>query len=239
MSQKTDVTPANKYTLGQFIVMSILSAIVPPAIFILLAGDWRWVEGWIFCLWFDAMLLSNVIYLYWRDPALLAERSQRPGSRNQKRWDQYLLTAIYVIALVWLVVLPLDARRFGWSPDFPVWLKIIGGLALIPALYLIFRATVENTFLSTLVRIQMERKQRVISAGVYSFVRHPLYLGCLLMMIGAPLLLGSLWGLIISLIGFVLVAARIVGEEKMLVNELEGYDDYKAKVRYRLIPLVW
>src|SRR6185295_16892632 len=121
----------------------------------------------------------------------LAERSQRPGSANQKGWDKYVLSLVYVIALIWLAVLPLDAHRFGWSPAFPVWLKVVGGIALIPALYFIFRATAENTFLSTLVRIQSERKQHVISTGVYSFVRHPLYLGCALMMFGAPLLVGS------------------------------------------------
>jgi len=77
---------------------------------------------------------------------------------------------------------------------FPVLLKVLGGVALLPSLYLIYRATVENTFLSTLVRIQADRKQQVISTGVYGFVRHPLYLGCLLMLIGAPLLLGSIYG---------------------------------------------
>jgi protein-S-isoprenylcysteine O-methyltransferase Ste14 len=120
-----------------------------------------------------------------------------------------------------------------------VWLKVLGGVALLPALYLIERATIENTYLSTLVRIQSERKQHVISTGVYSIVRHPLYLGCLLMMLGAPLLMGSIYGLIISLIGLVVLAGRIIGEEKMLTDELEGYEAYKQKVRYRLIPFVW
>jgi protein-S-isoprenylcysteine O-methyltransferase Ste14 len=197
------------------------------------------VEGWIFGLWFDAMMLSIMIYTYLYDPALLAERSTLPGTGNQKRWDKYVMTLILLIAVLWLVILPLDARRFGWSPAFPVWLKVLGGVALLPALFLIFRATVENTFLSARVRIQAERKQHVISTGVYGFVRHPLYLGCLLLMIGAPLLLGSVWGLIISVAGLVLLIIRIVGEEKMLSDELEGYDEYKTKVKYRLVPFVW
>ncbi len=111
--------------------------------------------------------------------------------------------------------------------------------AVVPALYLIFRATTDNTFLSARVRIQTERKQHVISTGVYGFVRHPLYLGCLLLMGGAPLLVGSVWGLIITLIGLVALIGRIVGEEKMLIDELEGYTEYKTKVRYRLIPFIW
>jgi len=228
-----------KMSLGRFIFGAIITILIFPAVILFLSGDWLWLEGWIFSLWFVAVVLSDMIYLYWKDPALLAERSKAPGSDNQKQWDKYLLTVIYFIAIVWLIIMPLDAKRFGWSPMFPVWLKVVGGVALIPALYLIYQATVENTYLSTLVRIQTDRKQHVISTGVYGFVRHPLYLGCLLMMLGAPLLLGSLYGLLISLIGLILVGGRIIGEEKTLVSELDGYADYKQKVKYRLIPFVW
>lgn len=126
-----------------------------------------------------------------------------------------------------------------WSPFFPVWLKVLGGVALVPALYLIYQATVENTYLSTLVRIQTDRNQHVISSGVYGFVRHPLYLGCLFMILGAPLLLGSLYGLIIDVIAVIVLVGRIIGEENMLVNELDGYEEYKKKVKYRLVPFVW
>ena len=143
------------------------------------------------------------------------------------------------MAIVWFIIMPLDVKRFGWSTSFPVWLKVLGGVALLPALYLIYRATVENTFLSTLVRIQDDRKQQVISTGVYGIVRHPLYLGCLLMLFGAPLLLGSISGLIIGFIAFVVLVGRLIGEEKMLVTELEGYEEYKEKAPYRMIPFVW
>jgi protein-S-isoprenylcysteine O-methyltransferase Ste14 len=229
----------NTIPVGRFIFGSIMTILIFPAVILFLSGDWLWLEGWIFSLWLDAMVLSNMLYLYLKDPALLAERSKAPGSDNQKQWDKYLIIVIYLWALVWFIIMPLDAKRFGWSPLFPVWLKVLGGVALVPALYLIYQATVENTYLSTLVRIQTDRKQHVISTGVYSFVRHPLYLGCLLMTLGAPLLLGSLYGFIIGFIGVILVVGRIMGEENMLVNELEGYAEYKKKVKYRLIPFVW
>ena len=227
------------YRPGQIIASSIVTTISFPALILFLGGNWLWIEGWIFSLWLDVMVLSVTIYMYLKDPALLAERAQLPGSKNQKPWDKYLLTAIYLTALAWLIILPLDAKRFGWSPPFLLCIKVLGGVTLIPALYLIYQATVENTYLSTLVRIQTDRHQRVISTGVYGFVRHPLYLGCLLMMLGAPLLLGSIYGLLISLVGLILVAGRIVGEEEMLTNELEGYEEYKKKVIYRLIPFIW
>lgn len=226
-------------TFGQFLVSFILTTVTFPAVILLLAGDLRWIEGWIFALWIVAMILSSMIYLYRFDPALLAERKKTPGSDNQKGWDKYLLTGIYISAVVWLIVMPLDAKRFGWSPAFPLWIKVFGGVLLVPALYFIYRATVENTFLSTLVRIQSERKQQVISTGVYGFVRHPLYLGCLLMLLGAPLMLGSIIGLMISVFSILVLVGRILGEEKMLTTELEGYPEYRKKVHYRLIPFVW
>ena len=229
----------NKMTVGRFIFSSLITILIIPAVILFLSGNWLWLEGWIFSLWFDAMVLSNMMYLYWKDPALLAERSKAPGSDNQKQWDKYLIIGIYLWALVWFIIMPLDAKRFGWSPLFPLWVKVLGGVALLPALYLIYQATVENTYLSTLVRIQTDRKQHVISTGVYGFVRHPLYLGCLLMTLGAPLLLGSLYGFIIGFIGVIAVVGRIIGEENMLVNELEGYEEYKKKVTYRLVPFVW
>ncbi len=232
-------TENKKMTVGRFIFSSLVTIVIFPAVILFASGNWLWLEGWIFSLWFDAMVLSNMMYLYWKDPALLAERSKAPGSDNQKQWDKYLLTGIYFMAVVWYIIMPLDAKRFGWSPLFPLWLKVLGGLALLPAFYLIYQATVENTYLSTLVRIQSDRKQHVISTGVYGFVRHPLYLGCLLMVLAAPLLLGSLYGLIIFIPGLILIIGRIIGEEKMLVNELEGYGEYKKKVKYRLVPFVW
>ena len=226
-------------TLGRFVFISLLTSLFFPAVIMLASGNWRWLEGWVFSLWFDAMVLSTLIYMYRYDPALLAERSKALGSDNQKTWDKYLLSLIYLMAIIWLILMPLDASRFGWSPAFPVWLKLIGGVALLPALYLIYRATAENTFLSAKVRIQTDRKQQVISTGVYGFVRHPLYLGCLLMLLGAPLLVGSIFGLILSLVAVVVLVVRILGEEKMLVTELEGYEEYKKKVTHRLVPFIW
>jgi protein-S-isoprenylcysteine O-methyltransferase Ste14 len=226
-------------TVGKLIFSSIVTILIFPAVILFVSGDWLWPEGWIFGLWCDAMVLSNMVYLYRNDPALLVERSKAPGSDNQKTWDKYLLTLIYLMAIIWFILMPLDAKRLGWSPAFPVWLKVLGGLILLPALYMIYRATVENTYLSTLVRIQTDRKQQVISTGVYGFVRHPLYLGCMIMLFGAPLLLGSLYGLIIALIDLMVLAGRIMGEERMLDNELEGYTEYKKRVKYRLIPFIW
>lgn len=229
----------NPITPLRFGVSLFFSTLFYPVLILGLSGNWRWVEGWILGIWFAAMVVSSLVYMYFKDPALLVERSKAPGGDNQKSWDVYVLWAVYLLGMTWLVIMPLDAGRFHWSPVFPQWVKIIGTILLIPALFFIYRATADNTFMSTRVRAQHERKQRVITTGVYAFVRHPLYLGCVLMMIGAPMLLSSFGGLGLAIVGLVVLVGRIIGEEKMMINELEGYEDYKKKVRYRLFPGIW
>src|SRR6185312_893531 len=100
----------------------------------------------------------------------------------------------------WIAIMPLDAKRYGWTTCFPLWLKVLGGIALIFSFFFFYRSYVDNTFLSPLVRIQTERKQQVVSTGVYGFVRHPMYLGGILLFIGAPLLLSSSYGLALGLL---------------------------------------
>jgi protein-S-isoprenylcysteine O-methyltransferase Ste14 len=111
--------------------------------------------------------------------------------------------------------MPLDAKRFGWSPAFPLALNALGMVALVGSFFLFFRSYTDNTFLSPRVRLQDDRTQRVVSTGVYGFVRHPMYLCGILMFIGTPLLLGSLYGVLVGFALTVLLMARIVGEESM------------------------
>jgi protein-S-isoprenylcysteine O-methyltransferase Ste14 len=232
------IAPPDKPSLGR-LVFSFLYVLVFPALLLFVSGDWRWIEGWIFSAWFLALSYTTILYLYRRDPALLAERYKMPGAGNQKGWDAYVVVGLVVGFLAWIVLMPLDAKRYAWSGPFPSWLKTLGGVLLLGSSFLFFRAYTDNTFLSPLVRVQRERKQQVVSTGVYGFVRHPMYLGATLLFLGTPLLLGSLAGLGIGAAMILLLVGRIVGEEKMLTEELEGYADYKKKVRYRLMPLVW
>jgi protein-S-isoprenylcysteine O-methyltransferase Ste14 len=210
-----------------------------PTLILLLSADWLWVEGWIFNIWFIALCSAAIIYLYRHDPALLAERYKKPGTAQQKGWDKYVVYGLALGFTLWIIIMPLDARRFGLSPYFPLWVKIIGGIGLILSSFFFFRAYTDNTYLSPLVRIQSDRKQQLVSTGVYGFVRHPMYLGGILLFIGAPMLLGSFYGILIGVLVTFLLAARIIGEEKMLVKELEGYAEYRKKVKYRLVPFIW
>jgi protein-S-isoprenylcysteine O-methyltransferase Ste14 len=209
-----------------------------PALQLWLSGDWRWIEGWLFGLWFVALCAGCIGWLYRKDPALLAERYRKPGSGGQSRADELIVYGLVIGFIAWMVLPALD-RRFGWTPRLPPWVEAGGGVLLLGAAFFLFRAFSDNPFLSPLVRIQTERRQQVISTGVYGVVRHPMYLGASLMFVGGPLLLGSAWGLLLGLELVVLLMRRIVGEEKLLAHELEGYDAYRGKVRYRLLPRIW
>jgi protein-S-isoprenylcysteine O-methyltransferase Ste14 len=221
------------------IIFAFLYILVFPALLLTLSGDFTWPEGWIFSIWFLSLCFTTILYLYRKDPALLEERYKQPGTGNQEHWDRYVVYGLLVGFIIWFFIMPLDAKRFGLSAYFPLWLKFSGGAALAGSFFLFFRSYTDNTFLSPLVRIQEDRKQQVVSTGVYGFVRHPMYLGAILMFFGAPLLLGSWYGVLAALAMTVLLMARIVGEEKMLTRELEGYRGYALKVRYRLFPGIW
>ena len=228
----------NSMTPGK-IVFTLIYILAFPALLLSLSGDWLWPEGWIFSVWLTAICFGTIIQLYRHDPELLAERYRKPGTGNQVGWDWYVVMGLLIGFIAWIVIMPLDAKRYGWTGYFPLGIKALGFTALLFSFFFFYRSFAANTFASALVRIQDERRQRVISNGVYGFVRHPMYLGGALLFIGAPLLLGSMYGLIVGLVMVFLLAGRIVGEEKMLVEELEGYADYKNKVRYRLFPYIW
>src|SRR4030095_9908703 len=229
---------SNKVTTGR-LIFSAIHILFWPALILLISGDWSWLEGWIFGIWFVLMAVIITTYLYFKDPALLAERFRLRGTGNQKTWDNYFVFAMTIIFFAWLVLMPLDAKRLSWSVNFAFAWKIIGIAFLLLSFFFLFRSFKDNTFLSPLVRIQTERKQQVVTTGVYAIVRHPMYLGGLLMFIGTPLLMGSWFGLALGLVMTILIEFRAVGEERMLMKEFKDYADYKKKVKYRFIPLVW
>jgi protein-S-isoprenylcysteine O-methyltransferase Ste14 len=203
-----------------------------------LSGDWRWVEGWILGVWWVSFAAAILLWLYYRDPALYAERFRMPGSGGESRSDLAIVLALKACFIAWLVVPRLDVR-FGWTPRLPLWCEACGGILLLGGSFPFFRAITDNTFASQLVRIQTERGQHVIDTGVYGFVRHPMYLGASLVLVGGALLLGSISGLLLGLAMVGLLVVRIFSEEKLLARDLEGYKEYLQKVRYRLVPRVW
>lgn len=203
-----------------------------------LSGNWRWVEGWIFGLWFVFFASAVLLWLRSRDPALLTERFRLPGTGGESHIDVAIVIVMKLCWLAFFIVPPLDVR-FAWTPRLPLWCEVCGGILLLAGSFPFFRAFTDNTFASQLVRIQTERGQHVIDTGVYGYVRHPMYLGASVAFVGGALLLGSISGLLLALALVAILVVRIFVEEKLLAHDLEGYLAYREKVRYRLVPHVW
>jgi protein-S-isoprenylcysteine O-methyltransferase Ste14 len=221
------------------ISLALLSVLFLPFGMLYLSGNWLWIQGWIFSLWLVALCFTIFGYMYFYDPELLQERYKKPGSEGEKGWDRIFMYSLEFGFSLWFIIMPLDAERFGWTTNFPLYLEALGLVFLGACFYLFIKSYMDNTYLSPLVRIQSEREQKVISTGVYGWIRHPLYLGGIFMFLGGPLLLGSFYGFIIGVYLSFSLVGRTIGEERMLLEELDGYTDYKKKVKYRLIPYIW
>ena len=202
------------------------------------AGTFRWPAAWIYLGLTASMSVVGGLALARHDPGLLQERLGSVIQRDQKPWDKRFMVAMFLLWAGWLVLIGLDAGRYHWS-DALVPAQILGGFFLVLASWIIWRAFAANRYASPVVRIQSERGHRVATTGPYAHVRHPMYSGGLLFRLGAPLLLGSWWGLLAAIAPIVVLGMRAVREERTLMAELEGYAEYAARVRYRLVPLLW
>jgi protein-S-isoprenylcysteine O-methyltransferase Ste14 len=203
---------------------------------LLTAGRVGWLQAWAFSLAFGAFLAFYGMWALRNDPGQLAERSHR--NENVKGWDRVILSVYTLLLLGMLVLAGLDGGRFHWAP-LPVLLQAAGWIALLLAGGWIWWVTAVNTFLSRWVRIQGERGQEAVTHGPYARVRHPMYLGVIVFMLCVPLVLGSGWALIPAVLIGGLFVLRTALEDRTLQEELAGYKDYAAKVRYRLIPGIW
>ncbi|HET7881769.1 MAG TPA: isoprenylcysteine carboxylmethyltransferase family protein [Acetobacteraceae bacterium] len=221
------------------LIQTAVSLVLAILLLFLPAGTLAWTQGWILLALFFVCSQATGLWLLRHDPALLAERMKSPLSADQTPRDRAIVVAIIIAFVGWLVFMALDAQRFGWS-HAPPWAQVLGAVLIIAAFGGWIRVLRANSFAATQIRLQPDRGQTVISTGPYAVVRHPMYAYVLLLMIGAPLLLGSLWGVLFGFATFVpLLALRIHGEEAMLMTGLTGYPEYARKVRYRLIPGIW
>jgi protein-S-isoprenylcysteine O-methyltransferase Ste14 len=189
-------------------------------------------QAWIFWLILSASgLLINLYFLKW-DPHLIARRLPSAERERSQRTIQTFATVLFIMEIV---VSGLD-HRFHWSHVPPI-LVISGDLLAAVGFFAIFQVFKENSFASSI--IEVTRSQSVISTGVYRIVRHPMYVGGLLVAVFTPLALGSYWALLFFPLMFLATVWRLINEEKFLARHLPGYDEYRLKTRYRLVPFVW
>jgi len=200
---------------------AVVTLALVPAIVLGAAGDPRWIEGWIFCAWYVLGSAYVLWWLYRYNVDLLVERFRGANAKGQTARDKIILPIMVLGFFAWIAIMPLDARRFGWT-TWPWPVSLVGVAMLAGASHFLFRAFADNTFLSPVVRVQGERHHRVVDTGVYAIVRHPMYAGALLLIVATPLLLGSWWGLAMVPLLVVLLGTRAVMEERTLMAELPG-----------------
>jgi protein-S-isoprenylcysteine O-methyltransferase Ste14 len=209
--------------------------IVMAAIIFLPAWTLYYWQGWIVVAVFFACALAVTVYLMKNDPKLL-ERRVNAGVGAEQEKSQNIIQAFAAVAFIALFVVSALDHRFGWS-TVPPYLVALGDILIVVGFYLVFLVFKENTFASGTIEVGAE--QCVISTGPYALVRHPMYVGALVMLVGVPLALGSLWGLLAIIPMTVVLVARLLDEEKFLTRNLAGYCEYQSKVRHRLLPLIW
>lgn len=198
------------------------------------AGTWDWPEAWFYLALHLSSALSGSLWLKKHNPGLL-EKRMTFLEKSAKKWDKVVIIGSTVLFIPLLIAPGLDVR-YGWS-DLPFAVSLVGFAGLIAAVTLVFWVMRVNPFASRVVEIQQDHK--VVSTGPYRYVRHPMYVGAILLMFSLPVALGSLWALISSAGLTLLVLVRTVLEDKTLREELEGYADYARRVRYRLVPGLW
>ena len=229
---------ADPALMRKFIFRTAFSVLLIAAVLFGAAGTLRWPAAWVYLLFTAALSFGGGFWLARRDPGLLKERLGSLFQRDQKSWDKLWMVPMLVVWLGGLVLIGLDAGRFHWS-HVPLLMQVVGLVLLCLGSYLVMLTFKANSYAAPVVKIQKERGHQVVSTGPYAYVRHPMYSGALLFFAGAPLLLGSWWGLAAGALLLVVIGIRAVLEERTLKAELDGYADYANRVRYRLIPLLW
>ena len=214
------------------LIKLILGIVLVGTLLFLPAWTINYPYAWLFiCLLFVPMLIMGIV-LFIKAPKLLEKRL---NSKEKQKAQKGVTTLLGLMFLVGFVLCALDFR-FDWS-HVPLWLVIVSSV-LFELGYLMYAEVMrENAYLSRTVEVQ--ENQKVVSTGLYGIVRHPMYLATLFMFLPLPLILGSFWGLIPFSLYLVAIIVRIINEEKVLTNELDGYKEYKQKVKYRLIPFIW
>jgi len=234
VSEKAAQTVSPRQWIGLVVVYLLI-----PLVLLICGGDLGWWQAWLYSLLIFAAGIGGHIWAEKRHPGLLAERQNIEHIQNAKAWDKVLAPLMAVsIGFPMVIVAGLD-HRYSWSPEFPLWLIVIGFILITLGYAFASWALAENRFFSSVVRIQKERGHVVCDSGPYRLVRHPGYAGNIPPLFGIVLALGSVWALIPAAVASIITLIRTVLEDRTLQKELPGYRDYTRRVRFRLIPWIY
>jgi protein-S-isoprenylcysteine O-methyltransferase Ste14 len=223
-----------KLVAGAIAGMLFLFVALAAAIF-LSAGTLDYWQAWLFLVVFFGCTLLITAYLFVKDKRLLEARV-RGGPAAEKQKKQQAIQSLASLAFLGIFIAAGLDHRFGWS-SIPAWLSVLAAALVAIGMFSVFLVFRENTFTSA--TIEVAEKQRVVDTGPYRLVRHPMYSGAGLLVLAAPIALGSWVSLVFSALLMGVVVARLLDEEQFLARELQGYEEYRRKVKYRLIPGVW
>ncbi|MCV7280377.1 isoprenylcysteine carboxylmethyltransferase family protein [Mycolicibacterium flavescens] len=219
----------------QLVISSVFGIVFVGALLFGPAGTFDYWQAWVFLAIFSALTTVPNLYLARRRPEVLRRR-MRAGPTAERRPAQRFASIGYLSVFVLVAVISALDHRLGWS-TVPTAVVLLGQVLVAVGLGIAMSVILLNRYAAATVTIESD--QQLVSTGWYAVVRHPMYFGVLIMFVGSPLALDSLWGLAVLVPGLVVFAVRILDEEKLLREELSGYREYTEKVRYRLLPYVW
>lgn len=199
------------------------------------AGTFDYWQAWVFLAIFGLVTTVPNVYLALRRPDVLRRR-MRSGPTAERRTVQKFVSIGYPLVFVAVAIVSALDHRFGWS-TVPLAVVVLGQVLVAVGLGIAMAVIVLNSYAAATVTVQPD--QQLVTSGLYGFVRHPMYFGVMVMMVGCPPALDSLWGLTLLVPGMTVFAVRTLDEEKLLRQELPGYAEYAGQVRYRLVPYVW
>lgn len=214
---------------------SVLGTLGMLALLFIPAGTLDYWQGWVYMAVFIIASALYTVYLAKYDPALLKRRTEAGVSYEKEPVQKIIIIFLFVTFIALVVLPPLDVR-IGLSL-VPWYVSLIGDLLVVFSFYIFYLVSKVNTYAAANIRV--EEGQKVISTGLYGFVRHPMYFGAIFLAIGTPLALGSWWTLLLVPTFLLILIARILNEEKILARDLPGYTEYQKKVTTRLIPFIW
>ncbi len=222
-------------TIPKLLVFGLVEFVVFGSMLFLPAGSFHYWQAWVFLAVVAVSAWVPTFYLLRTNPVALQAR-MRGGPIAETRMTQKVVIAGLYLSLAAMAVASSLDHRFGWS-QVPTAICLMGDVLVAVGLGLVGLVIIQNSYAAATVRV--EAGQTVVSTGLYGLVRHPMYTGNVIMMVGIPLALGSYWGLVFVFPGIIVLASRIRDEEKLLRHDLDGYREYTQKVRYRLVPGMW
>lgn len=219
----------------RMLVFGVVEIVVFGLVLFGLAGTFDYWQAWAFLAVFALSTWLPSMYLLRTNPQAL-QRRKRAGPVAETRTVQKLLIAGWYASLAAMVLVSTLDHRFGWS-SVPAAVSVVGDVLVAIGLGVTSLVVIQNSFAASTV--QVESDQKLVDTGLYGLVRHPMYTGNVITIVGFPLALGSYWGLLAVIPGVTALVLRIQDEEKLLREELDGYREYAQKARYRLVPLMW